>query len=254
MPAIEHINLFIYWATHEKHHKNEISSHIYITPGPVVAMKLCLSLVLIGALLVNVARTEDDGAPEAAAAAIPAVEEEPYTSPELPAGSASNVFFHDNFDNAAAVNARWIRSASKKAAESGTDGEIAQYDGVWSVEAPLRPLFRDDLGLVLKTQAKHAAIAAPLRRPFVFAERPLVVQYEVQLQDGQTCGGSYVKLLTQGAEASATGGLAQFNDKTPYTIMFGPDKCGNDIKLHFIFRHVNPLTGAVEEKHCRQSK
>lgn len=36
--------------------------------------------------------------------------------------------------------------------------------------------------------------------------------------------------------------------------MFGPDKCGNDIKLHFIFRHVNPITGAVEEKHCRKPK
>ena len=29
--------------------------------------------------------------------------------------------------------------------------------------------------------------------------------------------------------------------QTPYTIMFGPDKCGSDSKLHFIFRHTNPL-------------
>ena len=34
--------------------------------------------------------------------------------------------------------------------------------------------------------------------------------------------------------------------------MFGPDKCGSDSKLHFIFRHTNPLTKVVEEKHCKK--
>lgn len=36
--------------------------------------------------------------------------------------------------------------------------------------------------------------------------------------------------------------------------MFGPDKCGNDHKLHFIFRHVNPLNGSIEEKHAKRPK
>ena len=40
--------------------------------------------------------------------------------------------------------------------------------------------------------------------------------------------------------------------QTPYTIMFGPDKCGSDAKLHFIFRHVNPKNKTVEEKHCKK--
>ena len=31
--------------------------------------------------------------------------------------------------------------------------------------------------------------------------------------------------------------------------MFGPDRCGSSSKVHFIFRHKNPLTGEVEEKH-----
>ena len=34
--------------------------------------------------------------------------------------------------------------------------------------------------------------------------------------------------------------------------MFGPDKCGSDSKLHFIFRHKNPITGVMEEKHCNK--
>jgi calnexin len=37
------------------------------------------------------------------------------------------------------------------------------------------------------------------------------------------CGGSYVKLLTDDAAFTPEA----LNDKTPYTIMFGPDKCGN---------------------------
>lgn len=31
--------------------------------------------------------------------------------------------------------------------------------------------------------------------------------------------------------------------------MFGPDKCGSTNKVHFIFRHRNPLNGEWEEKH-----
>lgn len=34
--------------------------------------------------------------------------------------------------------------------------------------------------------------------------------------------------------------------------MFGPDKCGEDYKLHFIFRHKNPKTGEYEEKHAKR--
>lgn len=106
-----------------------------------------------------------------------------------------------------------------------------------------------DKGLVLKTHAKHAAIAAKLSKPFVFGDKPLVVQYEVTLQDGQVCGGAYLKLLSK---TSKPLNLKEFQDKTPYTIMFGPDKCGGDYKLHFIFNHRNPLNGSIEEKHCKK--
>lgn len=34
--------------------------------------------------------------------------------------------------------------------------------------------------------------------------------------------------------------------------MFGPDKCGADSKLHFIFRHKNPKTGEFKEKHMQK--
>lgn len=32
--------------------------------------------------------------------------------------------------------------------------------------------------------------------------------------------------------------------------MFGPDKCGNDYKLHFIFRYKHPITGTLVVSIC----
>jgi hypothetical protein len=101
------------------------------------------------------------------------------------------------------------------------------YVGKWAVESLMKDGLKGDLGLVLKSKAKHAAISAPLDRPFVFTNKPLIVQYDVTFQNGQECGGAYIKLLTQETGMR----LSQFTDKTPYTIMFGPDKCGNDHKV-----------------------
>lgn len=74
----------------------------------------------------------------------------------------------------------------------------------------------------------------------------MVVQYETKLQNGLSCGGAYLKLLTESPEGIQA---KEFSDKTPYTIMFGPDKCGQTNKVHFIFRHKNPVNGEIEEKH-----
>jgi calnexin len=35
--------------------------------------------------------------------------------------------------------------------------------------------------------------------------------------------------------------------------MFGPDKCGDTNKVHFIFNHKHPITGALEEKHLQSA-
>ena len=43
----------------------------------------------------------------------------------------------------------------------------------------------------------------------------------------------------------------EFSNTTPYVIMFGPDKCGHNNKVHFIFNHKNPKTGEYEEKHVQ---
>lgn len=100
--------------------------------------------------------------------------------------------------------------------------------GIWSVEELKKHAENGDLGLVLKSKARHAAVSTLLTKPFYFEDKPLIVQYEVNFQEGQECGGAYLKLLTLDDKHKD---LKQFHDKTPYTIMFGPDKCGNDHKV-----------------------
>ena len=151
------------------------------------------------------------------------------------------------------------------------------YVGAWAVEEPeVFPGIKGDMGLVLsefhallppllslfkwwnanakflclESKAAHHAISTEFEQPINPADKPLVVQYEVKLQKGLDCGGAYIKLLTAGEATSLEAG-DDYNDKTPFTIMFGPDKCGSTNKVHFIFRHKNPVSGEWEEKHLK---
>ncbi|KAJ8247774.1 hypothetical protein GJAV_G00250160 [Gymnothorax javanicus] len=162
-----------------------------------------------------------------------------YKTP-VPTGE---VYFTATFDDGSLD--RWRVSKTMK---EDVDDDIAKYDGRWEVEPLKENKVPGDMGLVLKSRAKHHAIAALLDKTFMFQDKPLVLQYEVNFQDGIDCGGAYIKLLS----ASDDLDLEQFHDRTPYTIMFGPDKCGEDHKLHFIFRHQSPLNGDIEEKHAKR--
>lgn len=62
----------------------------------------------------------------------------------------------------------------------------------------------------------------------------------MKYEEGQECGGGYVKLLTEGIDM-----LEEFTDKTPYTILFGPDKCGAKSSILFIVRFRNPKNGTI---------
>ena len=59
-----------------------------------------------------------------------------------------------------------------------------RFDGEWAVEAADKNPLNGDLGLVLKSKAKHAAIASRFKKPFVFkdSKKPLVLQYEINYQ------------------------------------------------------------------------
>ncbi|KXS11895.1 Calreticulin-domain-containing protein [Gonapodya prolifera JEL478] len=144
-------------------------------------------------------------------------------------------------------NTRWTVSQAKKIIDGVEDEDLLRYRGDWAVEEPtVLQAVKGDKGLVVKTPAAHHAIAAKFAKPVDAKGKSLVVQYEVKLQNGLECGGAYLKLLKE----SKTYDFTKFEDRTPYVIMFGPDKCGSTNKVHFIFRHKNPKTGEYEEKHA----
>ncbi|XP_037297107.1 calnexin isoform X2 [Manduca sexta] len=209
----------------------------------VLSRKLCLvSALLVLVSVIGAVKAESEDVDDEAIVEID--EDDQYHSPQV---SGARVYLAEHFDDENAFKKKWIKSEAKK---QGVDENIAKYDGRWEIQTPARKIFKNDYGLVLTTEAKHAAISTLLDKPFEFKDKPLIVQYEVTMQEGQNCGGAYIKLLSRGTNNKAD--LRKFHDQTPYTIMFGPDKCGNDNKLHFIFRHRNPKNGTVEEKHSKK--
>ncbi|ODA79604.1 hypothetical protein RJ55_05198 [Drechmeria coniospora] len=142
---------------------------------------------------------------------------------------------------------RWKPSHAKKdMAGSTTETEEWAYVGEWAVEEPVvYKGMEGDEGLVVKNPAAHHAISAKFPEKINPKGKTLVIQYEVKLQNGLECGGAYMKLLRDNEALHQE----EFANTTPYVIMFGPDKCGHNNKVHFIFNHKNPLSGQYEEKH-----
>ncbi|OWB70350.1 hypothetical protein B5S31_g27 [[Candida] boidinii] len=151
---------------------------------------------------------------------------------------ASNSFF-EQFDSN--WDSRW-----KISQFTDSDSPDLKYKGKWSVEESIvNKGFNNDKGLVVKSEASHHAISAKLPQVFDNKDNTLVLQYEVKLQKGLDCGGAYIKLLSENDELHNQ----EFNNDSSYQVMFGPDKCGNNNKVHFIIRRKDINTGEYEEKH-----
>lgn len=143
--------------------------------------------------------------------------------------TAQSFLIHEKFDEG--WDMRWVHSSKSK------------YDGRFKSVSPVPWL--GDSGITLPDKSKHYGLTTILPEP-VDPTNGLVVQYEVKFADSITCGGAYLKLLTHNAGFKA----GDLEDSTPYSIMFGPDKCGSPYgKIHVILRHRNPKNGSVEEKH-----
>ncbi|XP_067312964.1 calnexin isoform X2 [Pseudorasbora parva] len=161
---------------------------------------------------------------------------------DRPVAISDQAHFAEPFETA--LDRNWVMSKAVKDEQQ----KLLKYNGEWVVEEPSDPRFSSNRGLVLKSPGRHHAISAHLRKVFYFKDKPLCLQYEVFFQKVVDCGGAYIKLLSHSDDLR----LSRFSDATPYTIMFGPDKCGSTHKVHFIFSHRNPITGTYEEKHARQ--
>ena len=111
--------------------------------------------------------------------------------------------------------------------------------------------FGENKVLLLTQEMKHYGFGSKFPEPFDPTHRDIVLQYEVKLEEGLTCGGAYLKMLRAGPDFT---GLENLNNDSPYSIMFGPDKCGGNNKVHFIMQHQSPITKEWEEKHFNETQ
>ncbi|KAI0559883.1 Calnexin [Gracilaria domingensis] len=124
-----------------------------------------------------------------------------------------------------------------------TYSSIPQYSGRFAVGQGAKPTFKGDRAMIIPQKARHYGISAEFSGLEDPSSTDFVVQYEVKLDQGMTCGGAYIKMPTTGFKS------ALFDGSTQYSVMFGPDKCGATDKVHFIFQSKNPVTGKMVEHH-----
>ncbi|EPS68494.1 calnexin-like protein, partial [Genlisea aurea] len=139
--------------------------------------------------------------------------------------------FYESFDED--FKGRWVVSENK------------DYTGVWK---HAKSEGHDDLGLLVSEKARKYAIVKEVDKAVELGDDTIVLQFEVRLQEGLECGGAYLKFLRPQSEGWTP---KDFNNESPYTIMFGPDKCGSTNKVHFILNHKNPKTGKFVEHHLK---
>ncbi|KAB1201697.1 hypothetical protein CJ030_MR7G000346 [Morella rubra] len=145
--------------------------------------------------------------------------------------SDSDVIYSDSFDES--FDSRWIVSQKD------------EYKGVWKHS---KSEGHDDYGLLVSEKARKYAIVKDLDESVSLKDRTIVLQYEVRLQNGLECGGAYLKYLRP---QEAGWQPKEFDNDSPYSFMFGPDKCGSTNKVHFILKHKNPKSGEYVEHHLK---
>lgn len=132
-----------------------------------------------------------------------------YNAPPM-----NGVLFGENFQSGLA---RWTHA-------QGSSGRFQTGQGA-------KPTFPGDQALIIPQKARMYILSAPIEGLEEPSKGDLVIQYELKLEEGMTCGGAYVKLPTDGFP-----GGEKFDSTVKYSVMFGPDKCGATSKVHVIFQ------------------
>ncbi|KAB2053686.1 hypothetical protein ES319_A12G204500v1 [Gossypium barbadense] len=142
-----------------------------------------------------------------------------------------DVVFYESFEES--FEGRWIVSNKD------------DYKGLWKHS---KSKGHEDYGLLVSEKARKYAIVKVVDEPVSLKDGTTVLQFETRLQSGLECGGAYIKFLRP---QEAGWKPEEFDNESPYSIMFGPDKCGTTNKVHFIFKHKNPKNGEYVEHHLK---
>jgi len=147
--------------------------------------------------------------------------------------SVDGAYFLETFSDP--IEGRWIKSSNKMY----TGNDVLNQKSAEGVQG-----IPGDTGLMLEGESRRYGIAAP----FTFKTVPgkeLVFQYELKYAETIDCAGTYLKFLSGNPK------LEEMEEKTGYTVMFGPDKCGTTNKVHLILRFKNEKSGEFKEHHLK---
>ncbi|CAG8772429.1 25684_t:CDS:2, partial [Racocetra persica] len=86
-------------------------------------------------------------------------------------------------------------------------------------------------GLQTSEDARFYAISTKLDKIIDNSDKDLVVQFSVKHEQNIDCGGGYIKLIPPEFDALS------FKGESLYNIMFGPDICGVNRKVHLIVHY-----------------
>ncbi|KAF8934946.1 calreticulin 3 [Dissophora ornata] len=135
------------------------------------------------------------------------------------ASAAAQTFLEETFSDSTWED-RWTTSSSREDL-----GKFALASGSFHADK--------DYAQGLQTTEDHRfySISTPFSTVADNSKEDLIVQYTVKQELNQECGGSYLKLLPEGYDAK------NFNGDSEYAIMFGPDVCGPENRIHVIFNY-----------------
>lgn len=149
----------------------------------------------------------------------------------------ADVYFSETFDDAEWEN-RWVASSWKPESEVGAFKQVA---GKYYVA-------EGDHGIKTSEDARFYALSAKLDKPLNNKDKDLYISYLVQHEQKLDCGGAYIKLLPSDLDQSTFGG------DSPYSVMFGPDICGNSKRIHAILNYARPNREAKNMDHDSEIK
>ncbi|OHT13979.1 Calreticulin family protein [Tritrichomonas foetus] len=150
--------------------------------------------------------------------------------PKVPNRPDCEVYFYEAFSDHS-VEKYWIPTDSKN------------YTGAWQIEHTEIPqTLPNENALVAKSRNSHSAISTKFKKPITFINQTFVLQYEMRPQFAFTCSGAYLKLFSD-----SNFDPKKLTNETKHILMFGPDRCGELNRIHFIFNYFHPKRKIYKE-------
>ena len=120
--------------------------------------------------------------------------------------------------------------------------EAQNYTNDWLVqETQIPQTMKDETALYCVKGNSYSAVSRKFPAPIDITAQTFVLQYEFRAEFAFTCSGAYIKLFGDNFDPLT------LTNETDYLLMFGPDRCGTNKKVHFIVNHKDPKTQKITQ-------